>query len=191
MDAKLILFCGPSGSGKTTIVKHLLSTFPVLSFSVSATTRSKRNNETDGKDYYFISVDEFTEKISEGAFLEWEEVYENGFYGTLASEVSRINKEGKVAIFDVDVEGGLHIKERFGKNLLDVMVVPPSITALRERLIARESETQETLEKRIGKAGIEMGYRNRFTNVIVNTKLQEALAEAEKIVSEFLNNKEG
>jgi guanylate kinase len=186
MKSKLILFCGPSGSGKTTIVRHLLNTFPELSFSVSATTRSKRQNETNGHDYYFLSVDEFHEKIENDEFLEWEEVYSNGFYGTLRSEVDRIGALGKVAIFDVDVEGGIHIKGRYGKNLLDVFVKPPSIEILHQRLVARASETPESLEKRVLKAELELTYADRFHHVIINKDLPAAFAEAEKLVREFL-----
>jgi len=186
MKSKLILFCGPSGSGKTTIVRHLLNMFSELSFSVSATTRTKRKNETDGKDYYFLTVDEFHEKIENDEFLEWEEVYANGFYGTLRSEVDRIGALGKVAIFDVDVEGGIHIKGRFGKNLLDVFVKPPSIEVLHQRLVARASETIESLEKRVLKAELELTYSDRFHHVIVNKELPVAFAEAENLVREFL-----
>lgn len=189
MDSKLILFCGPSGSGKTTIVHHLLKTFPVLSFSVSATTRSKRSNEVHGKDYYFLSVDEFLEKIQNDEFLEWEEVYANGFYGTLRSEVQRISSLGKVAIFDVDVEGGIHIKGRYGKNLLDVFVRPPALEDLHKRLVARASETPESLEKRIHKAEHELTYADRFHNVIINKDMHVAFAEAEQLVSSFLESK--
>ncbi|HMT29940.1 MAG TPA: guanylate kinase [Bacteroidia bacterium] len=185
-NSKLLLFCGPSGSGKTTIVRHLIKTFPELSFSVSATTRSKRQNEVDGVDYYFLSVDEFHKKIENEEFLEWEEVYENGFYGTLRSEIDRIAALGKVAIFDVDVEGGIHIKGRFGKNLLDVFVKPPSINDLRHRLVARASETTDSLDKRILKAELELTYAHRFNHVIINKDLNVAFAEAEKLVREFL-----
>ena len=185
-NAKLILFCGPSGSGKTSIVRHLLSRFPQLSFSISATTRSKRNGEEDGKDYYFISVEEFHDKIKNDEFLEWEEVYINGFYGTLRSEVDRIAALGKLAIFDVDVEGGIHIKGRFGENLLDVFVKPPTIEDLHRRLISRASETPETLEKRIQKAAHELTYSDRFTHVIVNKELKVAFEEAERMVENFI-----
>lgn len=188
MSTKLILFCGPSGSGKTTLVKHLLKTFSQLSFSVSATTRSKRANETDGKDYYFLSVEEFHEKIRNDEFLEWEEVYENGFYGTLRSEIDRIGSLGKCPIFDVDVEGGIHIKGRYGASLLDVFVRPPAIEDLRKRLVARASETPESLERRIKKAELELSYSERFSNIIVNRDLHTACAEAEMLVQNFLFN---
>lgn len=186
MTPKLILFCGPSGSGKTTIVQHLLSRFTKLSFSVSATTRNKRSNEVNGVDYYFISADEFRDKIQNDEFLEWEEVYTNGFYGTLRSEVNRIAELGKVAIFDVDVEGGIHIKGRYGKNLLDVFVRPPALEDLHNRLVARASETPESLEKRILKAEHEITYEDRFNHIIINKDMQVAFAEAEKLVVDFL-----
>ena len=164
----------------------MLSIFPDLSFSVSATTRSKRQNEINGKDYYFLSVDEFHQKIENDEFLEWEEVYENGFYGTLRSEIDRIAAMGKVAIFDVDVEGGIHIKGRYGKNLLDVFVKPPTIDELHKRLVGRASESPESLQKRILKAELELTYADRFHHVIVNKELKVAFAEAEKLVREFL-----
>ena len=140
------------------------------------------------KDYYFLSVDEFHKKIENDEFLEWEEVYANGFYGTLRSEVDRIGSLGKVAIFDVDVEGGIHIKGRFGKNLLDVFVKPPSIAELHKRLVARASETPESLEKRVLKAELELTYADRFHHVIVNKELPAAFAEAEQLVRDFLKN---
>jgi len=186
MESKLILFCGPSGSGKTSIVHHLLQKFPVLSFSVSATTRSKRNGEEHGKDYYFISVQDFHERIKKDEFLEWEEVYENGFYGTLRSEIDRISSIGKVAIFDVDVEGGIHIKGRYDENLLDVFVRPPAIEDLRHRLVARASETPETLENRVQKAVHELTYSPRFSKVIINKDLEVAKKDAEVLVIQFL-----
>lgn len=183
---KLILFCGPSGSGKTSLVHHLLKTFPQLSFSVSATTRPKRNGEVHGKDYYFISLDEFHEKIRNDEFLEWEEVYANGYYGTLRSEVNRIAALGKVAVFDVDVEGGLHIKGRYEDSLLDVFVRPPGVDDLHQRLVARASETADSLERRIAKAEHELTYSHRFKHVIINDKLSDAETEARQLVSDFL-----
>lgn len=186
MDTKLILFCGPSGSGKTSIVQHLLGKFPQLSFSVSATTRNIRENEAHGKDYYFMSIDEFHDRISNEEFLEWEEVYKHGFYGTLKSEIGRIAALGKVPIFDVDVEGGIHIKGRYHNSLLDVFVQPPALEDLRKRLVARASETPESLKNRIHKAEHELTYNNRFSKVIVNKDLNEAYAEAEKLVKDFL-----
>ncbi len=185
---KLVLFCGPSGSGKTTIVHHLMQQFPMMRFSVSATTREKRANEEHGKDYYFLSVDEFKEKINNNEFLEWEEVYKDRFYGTLKNEVERILNDGYVAIFDVDVEGGLHIRKQFGRQLLDVFVMPPSVDDLHKRLVARATESEDSLFKRLDKAEKEMNYAFRFNHVIVNSVLEDAKLEAVKIVKEFLED---
>jgi guanylate kinase len=186
MISKLVLFCGPSGSGKTTIVKHLLSKYPELMFSVSATTRECRFNEVDGKDYYFMSVEEFNRKIENKEFLEWEEVYKNGLYGTLESEIERISSLGKVAIFDIDVEGGLTIKNKYGNNTLDVIVVPPTIEELKKRLVARNSETNESLKKRIDKAVTELTYTDKFSHTLVNENLDQSLQQASDLVEEFL-----
>lgn len=184
---KLILFCGPSGSGKTTIVKHLLENNPRFSFSVSATTRKKRSNEVDGKDYYFLGIDEFKQKIKEDEFIEWEEVYESGYYGTLKSEIKRISNLGKNVIFDVDVEGGLKIKKLFGDALLAVFVMPPSIDDLKFRLKARATETQEDLKNRIEKAEQELTYSKYFDKIIINNRLDESLKEAHQMVKKFLD----
>jgi len=189
MQNKLLLFCGPSGSGKTTIVHHLLAKYPELSFSVSATTRKKRSRETDGKDYYFMSPDDFKRRIENNEFIEWEEVYDNCFYGTLRSEIQRIGNKDKVAIFDVDVEGGINIKKQYSEQLLAVFVMPPSIDELHHRLKARATETPDTFKLRTEKSEQEMTYADKFDYVIVNDKLDVALAEAEKLVEEFLNKK--
>jgi len=188
MPGKLILFCGPSGSGKTTIVHHLLKNNPQLSFSVSATTRKKRDNETDGIDYHFLSVAEFKEKISRNEFIEWEEVYENGFYGTLKSEIEKIWKQNKVAIFDVDVEGGLKIKEQFGDKMLAVFVMPPSVDELRKRLHTRETETPESLKARVEKAEHELTYSLRFDKLLINDDREKACKKAQTLLDKFLNN---
>ena len=185
---KLVLFCGPSGSGKTTIVHHLMQQFPMMRFSVSATTREKRPNEEQGKDYYFLSVDEFKAKIQNDEFLEWEEVYKDRFYGTLKKEVERILNDGYVAIFDVDVEGGLHIRKQFGRQLLDVFVMPPSVDDLHKRLVARATESEDSLFKRLGKAEKEMTYAFQFNHVIVNSVLEDAKQEAMQMVKEFLED---
>lgn len=187
-EGKLVLFCGPSGSGKTTIVHHLLKTDPRLSFSVSATTRPQRENETDGIDYHFISVEEFRKRIDGDEFIEWEEVYTGRYYGTLNSEVNKIWENGKVPIFDVDVEGGLKIKEKFGSRLLAVFVRPPSIEELRKRLTARNSETPESFKARIEKSEHELSYAFRFNKFIVNDNLKFALKEAQIIVNDFLES---
>jgi guanylate kinase len=187
MQGKLLLFCGPSGSGKTTIVHHLLKHNKQLQFSISATTRPQRANEKHGEDYYFISVEAFKKKIEKNEFVEWEKVYENGYYGTLKSEVERIWKINKVAVFDVDVEGGLNIKKQFGEQLLAVFIMPPSIDDLHKRLHARATESPETLMARVKKAEHEITYAYRFDHVIVNDNLEKALAEAQKLVNDFLN----
>ncbi len=186
MQGKLLLFCGPSGSGKTTIVRHLLDTDPRLAFSISATTRPKRETETDGVDYHFISVNEFKRRIDAGEFVEWEEVYKDRFYGTLRSEVDRLWRENKVVVFDVDVEGGLQLKKTFGELLLAVFVMPPSVEALHQRLTARQSETPESLKARVAKAEHELTYAFRFDRVIVNDTLEHALEDAKQVVSEFI-----
>jgi guanylate kinase len=185
---KLVLFCGPSGSGKTTIVHHLMQQFPMMRFSVSATTREKRANEEHAKDYYFLSVDEFKAKIQNDEFLEWEEVYKDRFYGTLKKEVERILNDGYVAIFDVDVEGGLHIRKQFGRQLLDVFVMPPSVDDLHKRLVARATESEESLFKRLDKAEKEMNYAFQFNHVIVNSVLEDAKQDAMNMVKEFLED---
>lgn len=183
---KLILFCGPSGSGKTTIVHHLLKKFPMMRFSVSATTRPKRENETDGIDYHFLSPEEFRTKIANNEFLEWEEVYKDRYYGSLKSEVERILQEGNIALFDIDVVGGLNIRKNYGRQLLDVFVMPPSVDELHKRLVARATEDEESLRKRLDKAEEEMHAAFQFNHVIVNIDLQKAIQEAEDKVLAFL-----
>ncbi len=183
---KLILFCGPSGSGKTTIVHHLLKKFPMMRFSVSATTRLKRENETDGIDYHFLSPEEFRTKIANNEFLEWEEVYKDRYYGSLKSEVDRILNEGNIALFDIDVVGGLNIRKNYGRQLLDVFVMPPSVDELHKRLVARATEDEESLRKRLDKAEEEMHAAFQFNHVIVNIDLQKAIQEAEDKVLAFL-----
>ena len=185
----MLLFCGPSGSGKTTIVHHMLAKDSRLGFSVSATTRKKRSNEHDGKDYHFISVSDFKKKISENKFIEWEQVYENGYYGTLHHDVERILSEGKVPVFDLDVVGGQSIKEQFGKKVLAIFVCPPDIEILKHRLTARATETADDLKRRLDKAVSEMTYAERFDKVLVNISKEEACAQAEQWVNGFLNNK--
>ena len=183
---KLILFCGPSGSGKTSLVHHFLQNYPAFTFSVSATTRSQRKNETNGKDYYFFSVEEFKNKIAKNDFLEWEEVYPGKFYGTLKSETDKLSESGKVVLFDVDVKGGLSIKKYYGERVLDVFVKPPSLTELKKRLVARESETQESLEKRLAKAGLELNYVDHFSYIIVNDDFKKTIHDATVLVENFL-----
>ena len=183
---KVVIFCAPSGSGKTTIVKHLLSVDNRLAFSVSACTRKKRANEEHGRDYYFLSHEEFKQRIANNDFLEYEEVYDGNFYGTLKSEVDRIWAMGKAVIFDVDVEGGLNIKKHFGDKALAVFVKPPSVEVLEQRLRYRSTETEETLRIRINKAVHELQYENKFEYVLLNENLEEALVVAENLITEFL-----
>jgi guanylate kinase len=187
MEGKLIIFSAPSGAGKTTIVHHLLKVFPDLEFSVSACSREMRKGEQYGVDYYFLSVDEFKDKIERGEFVEWEEVYKDNFYGTLRSEVERIWKKGKHVIFDVDVIGGINLKKQFGSNALSVFVMPPSIEHLENRLKSRETETPESIARRMGKAEQELKTANQFDKIILNDKLEHAIEEAERIVEDLLN----
>jgi len=188
-QGKLIIFSAPSGAGKTTIVRHLLERDLNLEFSVSATSRAKRHTETQGKDYYFISEEEFRIKIANNEFLEWEEVYHGTFYGTLKSEVERIRQNGKNVIFDVDVVGGCNIKNYYGDEALAVFVQPPSVEELRNRLISRSTDSMEVIEKRLQKAAFELTFANQFDCIIVNNQLEKALAEAEKYINEFINHK--
>jgi guanylate kinase len=185
---KVIIFCAPSGSGKTTIVKHLLKTENRLAFSISACTRAKRAGEENGKDYYFMSQAEFKQHVAAGDFLEYEEVYGGNFYGTLKSEITRIWKNGKVVIFDVDVVGGLNLKKYFGDKALGVFVKPPSVAALEHRLRYRSTETEETLKMRVNKAVQELAYEDKFEKVILNEHLEVALEQAEDLVATFINN---
>lgn len=185
-DGKMFIFTAPSGAGKTTVVKHLLNRYDFLGFSVSATTRSKRDYETDGKDYYFMSPEDFRMRISQDAFVEWEEVYHDQYYGTLRSEVDRIWAMKKHLVFDIDVRGAENIKKMYGNQCMSVFVRPPSVQKLIERLISRNTETPESLEKRISKVKREMAYENSFDIVLVNDALDISLTEAEHIVETFI-----
>lgn len=187
---KLIVFSAPSGSGKTTIVRHLLNQKELnLEFSISATSRERRGNEIDGKDYYFLSFDEFKKKIKNEEFLEWEEVYRDNFYGTLKSEVERIWKQGKHVIFDIDVSGGLRIKRKYPKETLAVFVKPPSIDELKIRLKKRETESADKINMRIAKASAELATAPLFDVIVVNEDLEKALAESYALVNNFLGIK--
>lgn len=185
MEGKLFIFSAPSGSGKTTIVRKLLEKNLNLEFSISATSRPKRGNEIDGKDYYFLSADEFKAKIAKDEFIEWEEVYENRFYGTLKSEMERIWNKGKHVIFDVDVIGGINIKKKYPERALSIFIMPPSIEELEKRLILRSSDSQEDIETRINKATEELTYANQFDTIIINDVLEEAIQKAEQEVRNF------
>jgi guanylate kinase len=185
---KLIVISAPSGAGKTSIVHHLLKNMPELSFSVSACSREKRDNETHGKDYYFLGVEGFQNKIKEDAFLEWEEVYENQYYGTLKSEIERIWSEGKTVIFDVDVIGGLNIKKQYPKECLSLFIMPPSVDVLRERLSGRGSESEEKLEMRLAKAEQEISKNQEFDKVILNDDFGIACEETMEVITNFINS---
>jgi guanylate kinase len=182
----LYVIAAPSGAGKTTIVKELLRRNEELVFSVSATTRKQRENELEGRDYFFISEKEFKEKIAQQAFLEYEEVYAGRFYGTLHSEIERLTQLHKSVLFDIDVEGAMSIKKQYQENALLVFVKPPSIEALINRLKARETETQAEIEKRVAKMELELTYQQYFDVTVINDNLDLALKEAEEIVSKFL-----
>jgi guanylate kinase len=186
MQGKLVIFSAPSGAGKTTIVQHLLKVFPDLEFSISACSREIRRGETYGVDYYFLTVEEFREKIARNEFAEWEEVYADNFYGTLKSEIERIWRNEKHIIFDMDVVGGLNLKKQFGDKALAIFVMPPSIAHLESRLKTRETETPESIARRIGKAEQEIKTADQFDRIIHNDNLEKALEEAENIVAEFL-----
>lgn len=185
-QGKCIILSAPSGAGKTTIVKHLLKQDLNLIFSVSATSRVRRHNEIDGRDYYFLSVDEFKEKIAKGDFLEWQEVYKDNYYGTLKSEITRIWNLKKHVIFDVDVIGGLNLKDAFGDKALAIFVMPPSIDHLEDRLKQRETETAESIERRISKAAKELETAERFDTILLNDSLHNALSESFHLASDFL-----
>jgi len=185
---KLIVISAPSGAGKTSIVHHLLKSIPELSFSISACSREKRDNEINGKDYHFLSVAGFKRKIQENAFLEWEEVYENQFYGTLKSEVERILKKGETAIFDVDVVGGLNIKKAYPKDCLAIFIMPPSVDVLKQRLTKRGSESIKSLEIRISNAEEEISRNIEFDKVILNDDFDLACAETKKVVVNFIHS---
>lgn len=186
MSPKLVVFTAPSGAGKTTLVRYLLQTIDVLAFSVSATTRPRRSNETDGIDYYFISKEEFRDRIDKGEFVEWQEVYDGNCYGTLKSELDRLFAQGKSIIFDVDVEGAKNIKRQYGKQALTVFVKPPNIETLRERLQRRHTETEHTLQQRLQKAIKELACENDFDAIVLNDQLDKAKSDALEIVQDFL-----
>lgn len=185
-NGKCIIVTAPSGAGKTTIVKHLLSVYKTLSFSISACNRTQRNYEVDGKDYYFFTTEQFIGKIKNNEFLEWQQVYANNYYGTLKTEINRIWDTHKHIIFDIDVEGALNLKNIFGEKAMVLFIKPPSVESLKNRLAERNTETPETFAKRINKATKELAYAHRFEKVIINDNLSDALKQAEQYVSEFL-----
>ena len=186
LPGKLIVFTAPSGSGKTTIVKHILSTFAETAFSVSATTRKKRPHEIHARDYYYLSIETFKSWISMDAFAEWEEVYENQFYGTLKSEIDRLISCGKHVVFDVDVKGALSIKKLYPNDTLAVFIRVPSMAELEKRLRSRGNDDEESLQKRLAKSAHELTYESQFDVLLINDDLSVTLKEAEDIVQNFL-----
>lgn len=188
-NGKAIIFSAPSGSGKTTIVQYLLENNSDLGFSISASTRDKRGRkETDGVDYYFLSPEEFKQKIDNDEFIEWEEVYAGNFYGTLKSEIQRIWNQGKNVIFDVDVKGGIALKKYFGDKALSVFVKVPSLDILKHRLNERGTETEESLSRRLFKAKFEMTFQDKFDVILLNEHLETATKEAQKLYDRFKLN---
>jgi guanylate kinase len=188
MDGKLIIFSAPSGSGKTTIVKHLVGLRTDLGFSISACTRDRRGrSEVHGKDYYFLSIEDFQQKIDNEEFVEWEEVYPGNYYGTLKSEIERIWAEGKHVIFDVDVKGALHLKEYFKEKALAIYVKVPSIEELESRLRARGTETEDSISRRVFKFKFEMRLQDKFDVILLNDNLDDSFQKAERLVADFLD----
>ncbi|MCI1720620.1 MAG: guanylate kinase [Bacteroidales bacterium] len=186
-NKKVIIFSAPSGAGKSTIVGHLLEKFPYLEFSISATSRAPRGAEQNGKEYYFISADEFRRRIAAGELVEYQEVYPGSFYGTLKSEVERIWAKGHIILFDIDVKGGVNLKKLYGAQAMAVFVQPPSLKVLEERLRNRGTDSETAIETRIAKAREELTYAPHFDKVIVNDKLEDSFSQAEKIVTDFYN----
>ena len=186
----MVVFTAPSGAGKTTIVRHLLKKYEeYFGFSISATTRQKRENEVDGVDYYFLTNESFKEKIRNGEFIEWEEVYDNRYYGTLKSEVDRLLKQGKKLLFDIDVKGAESIKAKYDEKCLVVFVKPPSFRALVQRLSDRNTETAESFEKRIKRIKKELLFEHTFDTILLNDVLEETLANAEQLIEQSVLDK--
>jgi len=186
MKGKLFIFSAPSGSGKTTIVKYLLSVMPTLEFSVSATSREKRPGEINGKDYYYITAEDFRNKINNNEFLEWEEVYKDQYYGTLLTELERIWAKGHHVVFDVDVVGGLNIKKAYSDNSLAIFIKPPSAEILKERLTSRSTEDAESLKVRLDKANWELSFADKFDVILINDDLETAFKDVVKLVNDFI-----
>ncbi len=186
---KILIITAPSGAGKTSITKHLMSQFPQLAFSVSAATRKARGNEQNGKDYYFISLEEFKQRIVHNDFIEWEMVYEGKYYGTLKSELERIWKNNQIPVLDIDVKGAIHVQQQYPINTLSIFVEPPSVDELKIRLSGRGTETEDSLIARVNKATYEITFKDQFNKVIFNDNLERACKDAEKLVKEFIELK--
>ena len=183
---KIIILTAPSGAGKTSITKYLLKNNPGLGFSISAATRSARNDEKNGKDYYFITMEDFNTKIQNNEFVEWEMVYEGRYYGTLKSEFNRIWNNGQVPVLDIDVKGAIHVQQQYPGSSFSIFIEPPSIEELKRRLETRGSESIETLQTRINKAAYEISFKHHFHKIVVNNDLNQACSEAEQAIKEFL-----
>ena len=185
-EKKIIIITAPSGAGKTSITRHLLKEFPQLAFSVSAATRPARATEKDGEDYYFITEEDFQNKIRNNEFVEWEMVYEGRYYGTLKSELKRIWESGRVPVLDIDVKGAIHVQGQYPDSTLSIFIQPPSIEELKRRLLSRGTESDASLQARINKAAYEISFSHSFNRVIVNSDLKKAQAEAETVVRGFI-----
>lgn len=185
-NGKIIIFSAPSGSGKSTIIGRLLERFPQLEFSISATSRAPRGVERDGREYYFLSDDEFRRRVASDQFVEWEEVYAGTCYGTLRSELQRIWEKGHVIVFDVDVKGGINLKRIFGTQACSIFIMPPSVEELQRRLEGRGTDTPETIARRVSKAAEEMIYAPQYDHVVLNDKLDDAVAETRQLIEAFI-----
>jgi guanylate kinase len=188
MSSRIVIISAPSGAGKSTIVKHLLSGGINLEFSISATTRQPRGEEINGREYYFLSVEDFRERIKKGEFIEWEEVYKDHIYGTLKSEIERIWSNGNHVLFDVDVKGGINLKNIFGSKAVSIFIMPPSIDELEKRLFSRATDNPEKIKMRVAKAEEELKLAGEFDHIVINNNLEQAESEVYKLVTSFLNN---
>lgn len=188
LPGKLIIFCAPSGSGKSTLVQWLMAEHPELrlAFSISCTSRPPRGTERNGVEYFFLTPEDFKQKIANGEFLEYEEVYQDRFYGTLKSQVDTQTQRGENVLFDVDVKGGCNIKEHYGSRAMSIFIQPPSIDELRRRLLSRGTDSSEAIEERVAKAAYELTFAPRFDHVVINDNLEEAKAEVLRLVAQFI-----
>jgi guanylate kinase len=184
---KIIIITAPSGAGKTSITRYLLNEFPQLAFSVSASTRSPRDYERDGVDYYFLSTEEFNKKIQQGEFVEWEMVYKDKYYGTLKDELTRIWKNGQVPVLDIDVKGAIHVQQQYPDTTLTMFIEPPSVEVLRNRLASRGTETAESLQARVNKASYEISFKHQFHKIILNDNLENACFQAKEYITDFIS----